>query len=130
MLRLLLLLLLLLLLMLLLTLLLLLRVGLDVSKACDPSRDRVVARQQLLQHRHHCRIGWCCRKAQTDARGSALADAFMRCSGARQASSLPLFTSRVQRGGFISHHIWEIEKLREKNLEMDKKLSDKNNIWK
>ena len=56
---------LLLLLLLLLMLLLLLRVGLDVFKAYEPSRDRVVAGQKLLQHSHHGRIGCCsCEKAR------------------------------------------------------------------
>ena len=58
---------LLLLLLLLVVLLLLLQVGLAVFKTCDPSRDRVVARHQLLQHRHHCKIGWCCGNARADA---------------------------------------------------------------
>ena len=80
---------LLLLLPLLLMLLLLLRLGLVVFKTCNPRRDRVIARQQLLQPRHHCRIGWCCGKARADARGSAMADASIRCSGASQASSFP-----------------------------------------
>ena len=84
---------------------LLLRVGPAVFKTCDPIRNRVVARQQLLQHRHHCRIGWCCGKALADARDSALADASVRCSGARQASSFPLLASYTQRDDLTSHHI-------------------------
>ena len=47
----------------------------------------------------------CCGKAQAGARGCALADASVRCSGARQASSFPLLPSHIQRGSLTSHHI-------------------------
>ena len=70
----------------------LLRVGLDVFKAYDPSRDRLDARQQLMQHSHLSKSDWCWGKARADARGCALADASIRCSGARQASSFSSLT--------------------------------------
>ena len=79
--------------------LLLLRVGLDVFKTCDPSRERVVARQQLVQQSHHGRIGWCCDRVCANARGSALADASVSCPGSTHASSFPLFSQYVQSGG-------------------------------
>ena len=93
------------LLLLLLLLQLLLRVRLSVFETCDPCRDRVVARPQLLQHLHNCRIDWCCGKAQAGACGSALADASVRCSGARRANSFPLLASYIYRGGLTSHYI-------------------------